>query len=700
METRIPLRVLIVEDSEDDCFLLVRELQRGGYAPQYRRVDNAAEMAEALAMQSWDVVLADYSMPGFSGIEALAMLRSRQLDTPFIFVSGNMGEDLAVAAMRAGAQDYIMKDAIKRLLPALQRELREARLRRERARAESERRAADARFRSVLDSAADAVILIDSNRCIQMFNHGAERIFGADADDVLGQSINCLLSDRSIVEFGERFETFARGSENVAQLNGDEEICCKRRSGEEFPCEASLSKVELDNQTNYTVILRDISERKRAEQRLYHLAHHDPLTGLPNRMSFHDRLEWTMREMRRHERLAAVAFLDLDRFKTINDSLGHGVGDALLIQVAERLRANIRDSDTLARLSGDEFALILPDLGRPEDAAVLARKIVSAFEPPFRVHSHELYTNCSLGLTIYPYDGQTVDGLLRNADIAMYRAKDQGGGSYQFYGADMTSRAHARLALEGALRRGLDRSEFTLRYQPVVDIRRREISGVETLVRWSHPERGIVLPSEFIPLAEETGLILRLGEWVLRTACSEFRLHHPDSDRLLRLAINVSARQLGDLPRQISAVLSDTGFTPQALELEITETVLMQNPGEALSTMREFAERGVQFSIDDFGTGYSSLAYLKRLPIGKLKIDRSFVSDIPTDSNDAALVKAMISMAHDLGIQVVAEGVETTAQLDFLREYDCDFGQGYLFSKPLSLAGAEAMVERGGQGLH
>jgi len=550
-----PLRVLIIDDSDDDAQLLVRQLRSGGYEPEYERVDSAANLVAALAGHEWDIVFGDYTMPNFSGTRALALVRERGLEMPFIFLSGTIGEEIAVRAMKAGAQDYIMKGNLKRLLPAVERELREALIR---------------------------------------------------------------------------------------------------------------------------------HERRRAEERLTYLAHHDVLTGLPNRALFLDRLGQALHDAHRTGRHVGVAFLDLDRFKHINDSLGHGTGDQLLKVVAARLAATVRRGDTVARHSGDEFTLILADVAHADDAARVAQKILDHLAKPFEAAGRELFVSASLGIALYPGDARDAETLLRNADLAMYRAKEVGRNNYQFYTAEMTARAIDNLSLENALRHALGRNELLLHYQPVVETGTGRVVSVEALARWRHPQRGLIPPDQFIPLAEETGLIAPIGAWTMRTACVQCCAWERSGCPALRMAVNLSARhfQEQDLAGAVLQMLHDTGLPPQRLDLEITESVLIQDADAAQAVLGALRDAGIRLTLDDFGTGYSSLSYLKRFPVDTIKIDRSFVCDIPADPDDAAIATAIIAMAHRLGIQVIAEGVETPEQYEFLRAEGCDFMQGYLFSPP------------------
>jgi diguanylate cyclase (GGDEF)-like protein len=428
----------------------------------------------------------------------------------------------------------------------------------------------------------------------------------------------------------------------------------------------------------------DITARKRAEEQVRNLAYHDALTGLPNRLLFQDRLALAVAQAHRHRQGLAVLFIDLDRFKVINDSLGHTVGDRLVREVAARLRTCVREGDTVARLGGDEFTLLLPHIGQAVDAAKVAKKVLDLVRIPFDIDGRELFVTASMGISLYPDDGIDAETLVKNADTAMYRAKEQGRDLYQLYTPAMNATALERLALESSLRRALSHDELVLHYQPIFDVATRRVQGVEALLRWHHPELGLVPPADFIPLAEITGLILPMGPWVLRTACAQARAWQ-DRQPGLSVAVNLSARQFQEasLVAQVTDALADSGLEAGCLQLEITESSAMQNAQTAIQTLRELKAQGVGLSIDDFGTGYSSLSYLKRFPIDTLKIDQSFIRDIGRDPDDAAIASAIIALAHTLKLTVVAEGVETPGQLAFLATHGCDRAQGYLLSRPL-----------------
>jgi diguanylate cyclase (GGDEF)-like protein/PAS domain S-box-containing protein len=432
-------------------------------------------------------------------------------------------------------------------------------------------------------------------------------------------------------------------------------------------------------------IAEDITDRKAAEERLMHLAHYDVLTNLPNRVLFYDRLGQTLAQAKRNQWIVGVLFIDIDRFKNVNDTLGHAVGDKLLQQVAERLKRSVRAGDAVGRLGGDEFAIMLSNLTSAQDASHVAQKIMASFDDPFKLEGADFYVTSSIGVTLYPDDSVEQEALIKNADAAMYRAKELGRNTFQFYKSEMNARALEVLSMESSLRRALDRDEFILHFQPKAGVAEGGIVGVEALLRWRHPERGLVSPADFMPVLEETGLIVPVGDWVLKAVCRQIKAWQRAGIRVVPVAVNLSPREFAakDLRKTVMRVLGEHGVEPSLLELEITEGSLMVNTGEVVATLEALGQLGIGISIDDFGTGYSSLSYLKRFPLDALKIDRSFVKDITTDTDDATITRAVISMAHSLGLKVIAEGVETESQLAFLASHACDEIQGYYFARPL-----------------
>jgi diguanylate cyclase (GGDEF)-like protein len=432
-----------------------------------------------------------------------------------------------------------------------------------------------------------------------------------------------------------------------------------------------------------------------ANAELQRIVLHDALTQLPNRVLLADRIEQAVQACKRNSTVCAVLFIDLDRFKTVNDSLGHFVGDELLRAVAERLRSAVREEDTVARLGGDEFVILLRGVAHADDAVQVAKKIIEVVSQPVRSHGHEMHVTCSVGVSLYPHHGESAEALITSADVAMYHVKKARRNDFELFTAEMKLFFPRRLALENELRKALERKQFVLHYQPQVDVMSGELTGVEALLRWHHPEKGMVMPSEFIPLAEETGLIVPLGRWVLHEACSQNKAWQRQGLRAPRVAVNISGVQFQqkDLVDSIAQALRVSGLDPRCLELEITESVIMHNASEAIVMLEKLGQMGVDISIDDFGTGYSSLSYLKRFSIDKLKIDQAFIRNVSSDQDDAAIVKAIIALAHSLRLRVVAEGVEHAEQLQFLRSLGNDEYQGYFHSRPLPAAELERYLQ-------
>ncbi len=550
-------------------------------------------------------------------------------------------------------------------------------------------RESEERFRTLADTAPCA-IFIYQGATFRYANEATASISGFSRDELYGKDFWQLVHPdiREVVK--------RRG---LARQKGDPlpsryEIRILRKDGEVRWLDYSAGLIELEGSPAVLGTAFDITERKRAEERIRSLAYHDTLTGLPNRLLFADRLGLAVAQAHRQGQKLAVLFLDLDGFKVINDSLGHSLGDRMLEVVAERIQRALREGDTVARLGGDEFTLLLPGISRAEDAPKVAEKILETLRQPIPIDGREFFVTGSIGISLYPDDGNDPETLVRNADAAMYRAKDRGRDTYQLYAAAMNATAVERLSLESSLRKALAQGALRLHYQPLLDLATGKIYGVEALLRWERPGRGLVFPDEFIPLAELTGLIIPIGPWVWRTACSQVKQWHDRGHGALRLAVNLSARQFQqpDIAAQVTRALEETGFPPTHLDLEITESYAMQNPEFAIQTLRELKAVGLSLSIDDFGVGYSSLSYLKRLPIDTLKVDRSFVRDITTDPDDAAIVTAVIAMARTLELTVVAEGVETEEQRAFLAAQGCDRAQGYLWSRAVPAEECEKLL--------
>jgi diguanylate cyclase (GGDEF)-like protein/PAS domain S-box-containing protein len=564
----------------------------------------------------------------------------------------------------------------------------------------SELRASELWKSAIMESALDGIITTDHDGRILELNRAAEELFGYRRVDILGRSVEETIVPPSLREGFRSVRASYLDGGHGSVLRTRVETTGMRADGSRFPMELAVTPIQLPDRRLYTAFLRDISDRKRAERQILSLAHYDVLTGLPNRLLLQDRLNVTLAQARRHGYHPAVLFLDLDRFKLFNDSLGHGFGDQILRGVAERLQSTVRKGDTLARLGGDEFVLLLTDIVDPIDAARVAEKILDSLRQPFVIEEREIHVTASVGIAVYPEDGQDIDALLNNADTAMYRAKE-GRDNYSLYAPAMSARALERLTLEHRLRTAVAEEEFTLYYQPIGEVATGCICGVEALLRWHHPERGLLLPEDFLPLAEVTGLIIPIGPWVFRTACAQVKAWQRAGQPELSVAVNLSARQfqMRDLAERIRHALGETDLEPRFLALEITETNAMENIEATAHTLGELKEIGVKVSIDDFGIGYSSLNHLKRLPVDALKIDRAFIQDVNTNADDAAIVTAIIGMAHALNLEVVAEGVETQQQLEFLAARGCDKMQGYLLGRPLPSEECEQLLAEsaGGQ---
>jgi diguanylate cyclase (GGDEF)-like protein/PAS domain S-box-containing protein len=813
------LRVLVIEGSESEYGLICQTLRRRDLNVLTRRIDTRKVMLGALEQGEWDLILSNTDNPGFGPPEALKLLSDRQLDIPFILVSDRIGEEKVVSLLKAGASDYINLNNLSRLVPAVERELKEAAVRREAEKTKLALRRSENRYRQLVDHSPTPILLLQSNKIV-FLNEAAKQALGVSlkrplvnksaAELLVKESYHLLDSSslKSITEQNDQplqtcfkradggsiqaevfvslveyegapatqlvFTDITHRKESDAKLqqavqiiehtmegvlitdaqgkidsvnpafseitgyNEEEiinqhprqlisskhdaesldnlwdhvkttgswrgELWNQRKNGEVYPVWMTISCVrdEHGDALHYVMVFSDITSIKQTQSQLEHLAHHDSLTNLPNRLLFEDRLEHAIAQAKRQNRQLAILFLDLDRFKNINDSLGHAMGDELLKEVANRLQNILRDDDTAARLGGDEFTVLVENIDDPSQAAVVASKIQDKFKNPFKIAGRELHVTASIGISVFPEDGKDVADLTKNADAAMYQAKEQGRNNYRYYTSELTRTAFERLLLETELRSALKEDQLLLYYQPQISLRNGEMIGAEALLRWHHPRLGIIPPARFIPLAEESGLIHEIGNWVLDETCSQTRYLYRQGLFQGRMAINLSVRQImqTDLILRFEQIIAESGCPPDMLQLEVTEGIFMGQMKHSVPVLDVFKKLGVSIAIDDFGTGYSSLSYLKQLPIDKLKIDRSFIRDMPHDSDAVAITQAIISLGKNLGLRIIAEGIETMAQQSLLQKMGCQEGQGYLYSPPVPAEVFEQMLMEGSRTFH
>ncbi|CAB1369335.1 putative bifunctional diguanylate cyclase/phosphodiesterase [Denitratisoma oestradiolicum] len=673
--------LLLVDDEENILHALVRLLRGAGY----RLLTATSGEAGLLVLDNNEVhvILSDQRMPGMSGSEFLSRVKDRHPEAVRMVLSGY--SDLAAvtdAINRGNIYKFLLKPWDDDLLRANIREAFER----------YELGVKGAQFTKIYENTVEGILITDGNSYIQAVNPAFTTITGYGADEVVGKTPALLRSDRHDETF---FRTMWKCLHETGKWTG--EIWNRRKNGEEFPEWLNITAIH-DPQgrlQQYVGLFTDITEHKQAEEKLRYQAYHDPLTDLPNRLMYTEHLDLALPQAERREQLCGVMMLDLDRFKNVNDTYGHEFGDKLLITVAQRLRDSIRKEDTLARMGGDEFTFLLPLVTDVQDVARVAEKVLAGFAKPLTINGKDMFVTPSIGISLFPNDGHDAETLLKNADAAMYRAKEQGRNNYQFYTTDMNALTQQRLSLENDLRQAVERSELEMYYQPKVSLKDGRIVGAEALIRWKHPERGFVPPGDFIPLSEENGLILPIGEWLLRDICQQIRHWHDEGLHPPCIAINISGRQFQrqNLPDLVAQIMADSNIQPDDIELELTEGTIMSNAETNIEMLVMLKRMGLSLAIDDFGTGYSSLSYLKRFPIDVLKVDYSFVRDITTDNNSAELVRGVIGMAHGLKLEVVAEGVETAAQLELLRQYGCDVIQGFLFSKPLPAGEFAALVK-------
>ncbi len=533
----------------------------------------------------------------------------------------------------------------------------------------------------IIQQIHESVTATDLNGIITSWNRGAEQLSGYKAKEAIGKHIKFMYLEKDYKKLEKDIETLIQ----TVEYRTETHLVTKFKELVDVDISFSLLRDEKETLIGTIAYVQDITLRKKIEDDLYHQAHHDALTGLPNRVLFNDRLEQGIEKTRRSSKSLALLFLDLDHFKEINDSLGHAIGDEVLNVVTSRINSVLRSEDTLARLGGDEFTVIIENLTQAQNASFLAEKILSVLAKPMIIKKHELYISTSIGISLFPEDGKSVENLLKYADAAMYRAKAEGRNNFQFYSTEMTELAFERVVMESSFRAALKSEDFVVYYQPQVNAKTNKIIGMEALVRWNHPSIGIVSPTKFIPLAESTGLIVELDRFVMRTAMLQLSQWYKEDLAPGVLAMNLSVKQLQqkDFIEIFKKMIKETNCNPQCLELEVTESQIMTNADEAIKILNKISEIGVSLAVDDFGTGYSSLAYLKKLPIDKLKIDQSFIRDLPDDEDDAVISKVVIALAQSLNLKVIAEGVETEEQKKFLLQSGCENIQGYIYSKPV-----------------
>jgi diguanylate cyclase (GGDEF)-like protein/PAS domain S-box-containing protein len=662
--------VLCVEDDATARGLLVHILKR-----RFSTVIVAKDGIEGLALfreHHPELVITDIQMPRLDGIGMARMICQEAPATPIIITTAHGEADLLLAAIDIGVSAYVLKPVTpKRLQEAISKCLQLAALEKALLRSKT-------RIENLLGSIQDAFFALDSCARFSYVNPKAEDYFRLPSAEILGSN----------------FWTYFPEATAARQAFQEALTSQEPRSFEHFtPAHKTWHEVRAyPLEGGISVYLRDITQEKGAEQEIRFLAFYDKLTELPNRTLLSDRLNVAILRAKRTGQRGAVLFLDLDRFKNINDSLGHEAGDSVLKVVAKRLRTCVREPDTVARLGGDEFIILLDGFDHPDNIHSVSHRILSSVAEEIPFSGHLLRVTGSIGISFFPGDGETVEDLLKSADTAMYHGKGKGRNTYQFFRPEMNAQANHYLLMESALRKSVQNRDFFLQFQPQYDLATESLVGFEALVRWQHPELGIIPPNEFIPLSEETGLILVLGDWVFETACRQARLWMDQFPMPFRMAVNISGRQFwqGDLVDVIARGLANSGLPPEFLELELTESMVMGDVDQAIEKMGDLSSMGIRLSIDDFGTGYSSLSVLKKFPIHTLKIDKSFVKDVTSNPNDAAISTSILALAHNMNLNVVAEGIETREQLTFLRDRGCESGQGYYFSPPISAADVEA----------
>jgi diguanylate cyclase (GGDEF)-like protein/PAS domain S-box-containing protein len=695
---KLPPKILLIENDTAAASKIRAALAENGSGPfdleWVRQLSDGLERVQERGERGIDAVVLELSLPDSRGMETFDKLFSAAPYIPILVLAGNGDEALGKEAVGRGAQDYLLPGHLEGY--SLSRALRNAI---ERKAVEDALYVEKERAVVTLNSIGDAVLSTDISGKITYLNLVAETMTGWRREEATGK----LLAEVFRIIDGTTRKPARDPMEMAVEQNRTVGLTVNciliRRDGFESAIEDSAAPIHdrAGRVLGAVIVFHDVSAARAMTDQMTHSAQHDLVTNLPNRLLLNDRINQSIALARRQKRPVAVIFLDLDHFKFVNDSLGHATGDKLLQSVSKRLLAAVRGSDTVSRQGGDEFVILLSEISHSEDAATSAAKILLALNAPHSIVGQDLHIDGSIGISIYPEDGQDAETLIKNADTAMYHAKENGRNNFQFFTPAMNLKAVRRQSLEGSLRQALDRKEFLLHYQPKVNLQTGEITGVEALIRWQQTDRGLLLPSQFVAIAEDCGLILPIGRWVLREACRQARAWQDAGLPFKRISINVSAVEFRDkgFVESVRTILSETGLEARYLDLELTEGVLMKDAESTAAVLRELKMLGVHLAVDDFGTGYSSLSYLQQFPIDVLKIDKSFVHQISGDLNDSAIVSAIIEMGKGLKHRVIAEGIETEEQLAFLRAQHCAEGQGYLFSRPVAAAPLADLLQTG-----
>lgn len=709
MSNNEKVNILLVDDRPENLIALEAIIEHEGL--NLVKAASGEEALRFLLKYDFAAILLDVQMPGIDGFETAKIIKAREKtkNVPILFITANnMESEHIFTGYSMGAVDYILKpfdpiilkakvDAFVEIYKMNQILIRQAEILtnkteeleqsyKDLSRTTSELRVSEALANVISETSIDSMLVINQEGIVLKVNPAVKKMFGYNATEILGRNILMLFTSHESQEYLLYVLEAINNLEHILGNQNLRELTGTRKSGDMFPVEVQVGKRFVQDQCIVAFTVRDLTHKKEYEDEITHMAYHDWLTDLPNRRKFNDELKIQLQEAKGNNHPLALLYVDMDHFKSINDSLGHIVGDTVIQKMAKRLKSCLRKEDFVARVGGDEFNILLPNTNR-ELAVEVAERIMELFKEPFLIDNYELFVTACTGVSIFPYDGEEAGILVKNADAALYRAKEQGKNSFKVFHSGMNIQSYRSFKLQNDLRKALDRNEFKLVYQPRINIESSKITSAEALIRWDHPNWGIILPSEFIPLAEESGQIVEIGKWVLEEACRQNRAWQEAGLEPIRIAVNFSSQQFlqKDLIESISYILNETRTTPDMIEIEITESVIFKNEIAMTQTLKKLRNMGIYLSMDDFGMGYSSLKYLRQFPVHALKIDKSFIHDLISRSPESiSLVTAIVSLAHSLKMAVIAEGVETEEQLNQLRGLDCEEFQGYLFSPPVS----------------